>query len=246
MTNYPTAGPPAAPARRRSRWPRVLLIVVLVLAVLLVVLDRGGKYVAERVAADNLQSSQHLPSRPDVTIHGVPFLTQFASGHYDHVSVDADGLPVADGAVRISHLHVDLNQLTVSRNFSTFHANSATATATLGYPELSRRLGIDVSYAGGNRIRASKSFDLPVVGTVSPTISVRPSLVNGALTFGTSTINGAGSQLGIVADALHKLFDVSIPLDGLPFDIKVRSLVADATGVHADLVGSDLTYSSNG
>src|ERR1700712_5607103 len=90
-----------APPRRRSPWLRRFVILVVVLAVLLSVLDRGGDYVAERVAADNLQSSQHLTSRPDVTIHGVPFLTQFVQGDYDHVSVDADGLPVAGGAVRI-------------------------------------------------------------------------------------------------------------------------------------------------
>ncbi|WP_375482983.1 DUF2993 domain-containing protein [uncultured Jatrophihabitans sp.] len=229
-------------ARRRSPWLRRIVVILLVLVVLLVVLDRGGDLVAERIAADNLKSSQHLTSRPDVSIDGVPFLTQFARGKYDHVSVDADDLPVARRTVRISRLHVDLNQLTVSRDFSTFHVNSATAHATISYADLSRRLGITVRYAGNHRIRASKSFDLPVVGTVSPSISVLPQLVNGALTFGKSSINGAGDSLGLVSSALNKLFDVTIPFDGLPFDIKVRSLTADATGLQGRFVGADLTY----
>ena len=236
----------ARATRRRSRWPRRLVVLVVALAVLLVVLDRGGDYIGERIAADNLQSSQHLGSRPDVSIDGVPFLTQFARGKYDHVSVDAADLPVADGAVKVSHLHVDLNQLTVSRNFKTFHVASATADATVTYADLSARLGVTVRYAGNNRITASKSIDLPVVGTISPTISVRPELVNGALTFGRSSINGAGDNLGAVSTVLNKIFDVQIPFDGLPFDIKVRSVTVDAKGLHAQFVGSDLTYSDNG
>ena len=221
-------------------------MLVVVLAVVLIVLDRGGDYIAERIAADNLKSSQHLTSRPDVSIDGVPFLTQFARGKYDHVAVDADDLPVADGAVQVSHLHVDLNQLVVSRDFKTFHVSSATAAATITYADLSTRLGVTVRYAGNNRVTASKTIDLPVVGTISPSISVRPELVNGALTFGRSSINGAGDNLGAVSTVLNKIFDVRIPFDGLPFEIKVRSVTVDATGLHARFVGADLTYSDDG
>ena len=235
----------AAGRRPRSPWLRRLVIVVIVVAVLLAVLDRGGDLLAERIAADNLQSSQHLSSRPDVSIDGVPFLTQFARRKYDHISVDAHDLPVDGGAVNISRLHVDLNQLTISRDFSTFHVVSATAEATITYADLSRRLGVEVHYAGDNRIKASKSIDLPVVGTVTPTITVAPALVNGALAFGKSAINGGGDDLGAVAEALTKVFDLSIPLDGLPFDIRVRSLRADASGVQAGFVGADLTLDKN-
>ncbi|WP_375499304.1 DUF2993 domain-containing protein [uncultured Jatrophihabitans sp.] len=240
-----TAEQTIAHPRRRSRWLRRVLILVVVLLVLLVVLDRGGDYLAERLAAENLQSSQHLENRPDVSIDGVPFLTQFVRRNYDHLIVDADDLPVADGALNIQHLHVDMNKLTLSRDFATFHVQSLTAKATIDYADLGKRLGVDVRYVGNSRIRASKTFDLPVIGTISPTISVRPALVNGALTFGKSSINGAGDNLGAVATALNEIFNVSLPLDGLPFDIKVRSLTVDPTGLHASFVGADLTSRNN-
>ncbi len=234
------------PARRRSPWLRRLVVFVLVLVVLLVVLDRGGDYVAERLTAEHLQSAEHLGSRPDVSIDGVPFLTQFAQRDFDHITVDADDLPVAAGAVQISHLHVDLNQLTVSRDFASFHVDSTTGRATIDYADLSRRLGIDVRYAGNNRIKASKSFDLPVVGRISPSITVRPTLVNGALTFGASSINGAGDNLGVVSAALNKIFDVRIPFDQVPFQLRIRSLTVDAQGLQARFVGADLSISRSG
>ncbi len=237
-----TMGETYARPRRRNPWLSRIVVLLVVVVVLLVVLDRGGDYVAERIAADNLQSSQHLRTRPDVSIDGVPFLTQFAARKYDHISVDADDLPVADGALNISRLHVDLNRLTVSRDFATFHVGSATADATISYADLSSRLGVTVTYAGNNRIKAAKTIDLPVIGTVSPTISVRPALVNGALTFGKSSINGAGDNLAAVSSALKKIFNVSVSLDGLPFDVMVRSLTVDSTGLHAKFVGADLTF----
>ena len=81
-----------------------------------------------------------------------------------------------------------------------------------------------------------------MVGTVTPTISVRPVVANGALSFGRSQINGAGDSLGLVSGVLSKVFAVSIPLDGLPFQVQVRSLTVDRSGLHAGFVGADLTY----
>lgn len=241
MTTWTDDGHTVRAPRRRSRWPRRLVVLVIVLAVLLVVLDRGGDYVAERLTAEHLQSAEHLGSRPDVSIDGVPFLTQFAQRDFDHITVDVDDLPVAAGAVRISHLHVDLDQLTVSRDFASFHVDTTTGRATIDYADLSRRLGIDVRYAGNNRIRASKSLELPGVGTIAPTITVRPALVNGALTFGASSINGAGDNLGVGSAALNKIFDVRIPLDRVPFQLRIRSLTVGPQGLQARFVGADLT-----
>lgn len=232
--------------QRRSPWLRRVAVTLLLLLVVLIVLDRGGDLVAERLAANTMQSSQHLEHRPDVSIEGVPFLTQFARRDYDHVTVDADDLPVADGSVNVSHLHVDLYRLTISRDFATVHVGSGTARATISYADLSKRLGVDVRYAGNNRIRASKTFDLPIVGRITPNITVRPALVNGALTFGSSSINGAGDNLGSVSGALRNIFDLSVPLTGLPFQIKVRSLTVDSSGLHADFVAADLTLTKTG
>jgi hypothetical protein len=230
---------------RGGRGVRRLVIALLVLVVLLVVADRGGDYVAERVAADKLKTSQNLATTPDVTIHGVPFLTQFASGKYDHINVTANDVPIGSKsrAAQLSHLDVDLNQVTVSKSFGHIHVNSATANGTIDYHDLSRLLGITVRYAGGDRIKASKKFS--VLGkTVNPTITVRPVFANGALAFAKSQINGLG-QLGSEASSvLKKLFSTPVPFQGIPFEITVRTVHVDSGGLEIDLVGSDLDYSN--
>jgi hypothetical protein len=230
---------------RGGRGVRRLVIALLVLIVLLVIADRGGDYTAERVAADKLKTSQNLQTTPDVTIHGVPFLTQFASGKYDHISVTADEVPIGASSSRaqLSRLDVDLNQVTVSKSFSTIHVKSATADATIDYHDLSQLLGITVRYAGGDRIKASKKFT--VLGrTVNPTISVRPVFANGALAFAKSRINGLGQLGSDVSTVLKRLFSTPVPFHGIPFDVTVRTLHVDSGGLEIDLVGSNLDYSN--
>ena len=77
-----------------SRLWKILAIFVVVWAVVLIGLDRGGKYLAEYEAAKAIQNSQHLSSRPDVSLNGVPFLTQLIGGEFDDVTIDANGVIV--------------------------------------------------------------------------------------------------------------------------------------------------------
>ncbi len=226
-----------------GRTARRLLIVVVVLVALLAVADRVGEYVAERVAASTLQQSQHLASRPDVDVGGFPFLNQLATGHYDQITVTADDVPLdnANRALTVSRLRVVLHKLTVSRSFHSFHAQTATAAATISYSQLGSALGVELGYAGAGRLRATKQ--VTVAGTtVRGTVTSRPAFNGTALTFANSTISGAGQASAALADVLNRIFDVRLPLDQIPFDIHVTSLRASSAGVVLDLAGRDLSY----
>ncbi|MBO0690723.1 MAG: DUF2993 domain-containing protein, partial [Candidatus Dormibacteraeota bacterium] len=63
-----------------------VVVVVLVVAVL-VAADRIGANVAAGQISSNLQSQLRLPQQPTTQIQGEPFLTQWASGHYDEIDV---------------------------------------------------------------------------------------------------------------------------------------------------------------
>jgi DUF2993 family protein len=233
----------AAPRRRRRHTGRTLLIVLVVIAALLVVADRVGLYVAERAAADTIQSSQHLPSRPDVDIAGFPFLTQLAAGKSDQITITAKDVPVDKTAhvLSLSQVRIVLHQVTASRTFDHFHADTAQATATISYAELSNALGIDVGYAGDGRIKAAKT--ITVLGqSVQTSISTQPRLVNGALAFGKTNINGLDRLGGDIATALDNIFGLHIPLKGIPFGVHVQSLRVDVAGVQIALAGSDLSF----
>jgi LmeA-like phospholipid-binding len=227
------------------RFARTLLIALVVLVILLIAADRVGDYVAERAAGNTIKSSQHLDARPDVDIAGFPFLTQLAAGKYDEITVTATDVPVGRGRLLLdlSKVRLVLHTLTVSRDFSRFHARTADARATISYADLSNTLGIDVAYAGNGRIKARKS--VTVLGqTVHASLNTRPELVNGALGFAATQIDNAGQLGGAVTGALNQAFDLAIPLQGIPFNIRVRSLQVAPAGVLVDLTGTDVTYSS--
>jgi hypothetical protein len=227
-----------------SKKLRALVVTVLVVLALVVVADRVGNYVAERIAGDTIETSQHLSSRPDVSIDDLPFLTQFASGKYGQVTVTAHNVPVGPTShqLDISQVRVVLHDVQVSHSFSSVRAAPAAATATISYADLTKALGIDVHYGGNGRVVAGDKISI-LGRTVNATISATPKLVNGALRFGTPVINGLGQLGGAVVNALDNAFDLRLPLSGIPFDVSVRSLQATSQGVEIQLSGANLSYS---
>ena len=228
-----------------GRAARGLAIGLAVLIVILVIADRVGDYVAERVTGDTIESSQHLTSRPDVDIAGFPFLTQLATGHYGKVTIRAHDVPVTGVSrpLNISKLTVVLHTVTVSRDFSSVRADHATADATIAYADLSSALGVEVAYAGDGRITARKQ--VTVLGhTVAGSVTAKPQLEGGTLSFGDVSVDDAGRLGANVTSLLGKVFDLRLPLQGIPFRIRVQSLGVDAQGVQIQLTGRDLAYAT--
>lgn len=232
--------------RDRGGAGRKLLIAVLVIVVVLVALDRIGDAVAQRYAADTIQSSQHLPKRPSVDITGFPFLTQLAAGNFDEIVLSDDDVPVGSGSVdvRLSTVRVTLHGVHVARDLSSVHADVADAVATMTYADLGRALGhgVQVRYARRGRIVASTSVQA-LGQSYRGSISATPQLDGNALTFGATRVNDVGTVAAAAATALRHVLAVRLPLDGIPFDIRVQSLRADRSGLHLALVGRNLSYS---
>jgi hypothetical protein len=239
----PTYAP--TPARRRRRkWPIVLLVVVLVLAGLFVAADRIALSLAENKAASALQSSQHLTTKPDVSVQGFPFLTQLAAGRFGEVIVTASDVAVGQNRdVDLRNVRVDLHDVTVSNNYSTVHAKTATAQATIGFTELSRLLRTPVHYGGDGRLVARPTVQLLGLtfhGTVSAVVHASSEQ---GLTFGDpkASVNGVNIPAA-VTDAFVQVFRHSISLSGLPFGVRVTGAGVTSAGVVVALAGSNLTY----
>jgi hypothetical protein len=226
------------------RLVRRVAIIVVVLLALLVALDRVGVYVADRAAADTIKSSQHLTSTPSVDIGGFPFLTQLITGHYDQVTITADNVPVRSGteSLELSRVRVMLHSLTVSRDFHSVQAKSAAATGLITYAELGKALGLTVSYAGDGRITAAKTITVAGV-TVHGKLTATPELRNGALAFRNASVAGAGALGSEAVNLLTRVFTVALPLQGIPFAVRVERLQVNNTGIVLSLAGQDLTYS---
>lgn len=235
---------PPAPARRRRRWPIVLLIVLLVLVGLAVVADRVALGFAEDKAASALQSSQELSHKPDVTVDGFPFLTQLAAGDFGEIVVTANDVSVGTAHdVHIDRVRVDLHDVTVSNNYSTFHANTATADGSMGYAELSRLLRTPVRAGSNGRLVAHPSVHL-LGQTFSGTVSaiVHASSARG-ITFTDPKVTVSGITLPAVASrALAAVFTRTVSLAGLPFHVRVTGVRVTPGALVLQLAGRDLTY----
>ena len=233
--------PPRRPRRHRVR--TLLLTMIAVLAVVAIA-DQVARLISERVGAERFQSTQHLSTRPDVAIHGWPFLTQLARGRFSDVRLHATGLIVQEGNtdLRIQSLEADLQGVVPSWNLASAHADSGTGTVLVTYPELSRALGVDLRYRGAGRVQASTPVTVlgqTLTATASASIKVDG---NGNLAFTNVEVDVAGITVPQqVTDFITQRLDNTVSLNHLPSDLKITSVTADQQGVHADLVVHNAT-----
>jgi hypothetical protein len=231
------------PPRRRARWPWVLLGVVVVLAGLFVAADRIARYVAQNKAAETLQSSQHLNTKPDVNVAGFPFLTQLLAGEFDSVTISAHGVDVGNDALQIDSIVVHLHHVTVPRDESQVRARTATAQAKIDYDQLSHALGVSVRNGGAGRLVAKPS--VTVAGqTFTGTVSAVPHASSTGIRFTDPKVSVGSVQLpDVAARALVRVFSKVISLAGVPFNVRVTGADVTDDGLVLHLVGHNLVYS---
>lgn len=106
MTTMTNPGQPRTAPRRRPRSRRLIITLVVVVG-LLVAADFGAAAVFEYQVSKRAREQFDLTDDPAVKVQGFSFLAQAISGEYDHVSIDAKGVPVKD-TLRDLEVHVDL------------------------------------------------------------------------------------------------------------------------------------------
>lgn len=220
---------------------RTLLWTLAVLALLAVGLDRGADWYAEREVAARLAADQDLAVTPDVDVAGFPFLTQALARRFDEVTATTRDVVVRDGdaELRLARLQVTLSDVTTDRDLSRVDAARGRAVATVSYAELGRLTGLEVGYAGDGRVRGGR--DVEVLGqTFTPNVVVRPRLTDGTLRF--TEAAAEGSLPPAVTAVVASAFDVDLPVDGLPFDVRPESVDATEAGLRLRLSGRDLSY----
>lgn len=220
---------------------RLLIVVLIFLIAVVVAVDRVGGLVAAHVLASKLESDEHLPNRPSVSISGIPFLTQALSGKYHEVSVTAHEVPVEHVAVTtlIAHLHgvhvplgkifhgsvhtVPVDRVDGSAFVSFDDANSYLATHSPAGSLVRLVGGSNGSVLLTDRLRlAGKVVTLHGVGSLTVSRNV--------IGVGVRQLTGAPAALisGLVGN-----LSVTLPLQALPFRIVLQSVTVTSTGVMA-------------
>lgn len=143
--------------RPRRRWGRRVLITLIVLLVLvgmvLFVVDRFGASYAERRIADRVAQevaeNKATSAAPDVTIGGVPFVTQVLAGRYKEITIllrDFKGpagqgrtvtMPLLD--IRAKDVRAPLN--TIRSGNGDIVATTVTGAATIDYAQVAALIG---------------------------------------------------------------------------------------------------------
>jgi LmeA-like phospholipid-binding len=216
---------------------RKLLILIPLLIVVLIAIDRAGVLLADREIGTRVQSAYDLPTRPDVSVHGFPFLTQVASGNYQEIDISikaakADGVQVRDIHARFTGVHAPLSLL-FGQDSAHVTATEATGNAVIPYSQVERRLPGGITLSGdGSSLRVKGKTPL---GTIEGTARL------GVTRSGISVSPEHITVDGVSAGALATRFTSVIPVGQLPLHLSVTAvhpgrdgLVIAAAGHHVN------------
>jgi DUF2993 family protein len=201
---------------------RRFFILIVVLVMLAVVVDRAAWWFAQRTIAQEIQKSEDLAERPDVSVGGFPFLTQVLRGKYKQVDATLQD-PAVDGGLKIDSLDVRLRGVQVSTSdaingrVDSVPVDSATAVVFVSFESLNA--------AAQQNLKNSRSE-----------VKFRPGSAKTLAVTGTYSSSGLSAKLDLEARLVAQDGDLVVQLapetlDGLPSALRpqVKSLVAKAS-----------------
>ncbi|WP_203827370.1 LmeA family phospholipid-binding protein [Actinoplanes palleronii] len=219
-----------------------LIITGAVLGGLVAAGSAGDRYAATSAAdrlAERLRCAAGLTEPPEVTLGGIPFLTQLARGRFDEVRVTAASVTVGrfSGGLRATARQVRTAG-------DAFRAASLTVTATMSYAGTAASTGVaglsGLGYDGAGRLRMAVTTqvlgrDVPVVVHAVPEIAgdalvVRPVEVE----IPVIGVRLPAAQLG------EKAAPRTIPLPELPGGLHYRGAEAAEDGLQITVDGTDV------
>jgi hypothetical protein len=228
---------------------RALLILLLVLAVLLVVVDRVGVAIAEDRVAEGIAEEAGLDDPPVVDVVGFPVLDEAVRGRYDEVRIAftaADlGQPEGTEAdVVLRGVEVPLGDL-LDGAVQRVPVERIDGTATLSYQLLAAQLGGDTRVErDGDGLRITRTVE--VLGREVPlTASGDVTLDGSDLVVDVEKAAGAGVEVpDIVIDRAADLLDLRYTVPPLPFGLRLTDVRPADEGVVVDVAAKDTVIES--
>jgi hypothetical protein len=253
--------------RPRKRWGRRLLITLIVLLVILgaglVVLDRFAVSYAERRISDEVTTQvadqQATSEKPDVTIEGVPFLTQVADGKYQEIKIqlaDFSGpagngktikIPLLD--VRATNVVAPLDTIRSGRGEIT--ASSVTGSGTIDYAQLTTLIGqrdLKIAEKDGKLVGSApvQALGQTFNASFTATLTVR----NGVLQVRFTDVTAAElPNIPLVRAAINtyaKRLGVDLKVPKLPLKLALQKVEARPDGLHITAGANDVSLNSAG
>ncbi|MDP9846963.1 DUF2993 domain-containing protein [Streptosporangium lutulentum] len=221
---------------------RKLVAFLILLLVLGVILDRVAVAGAQREIATRAMAVYDLDTPPEVTIVGVPFLTQAIAGRYDEVKVDAGAMSVA--GVRLSSVDftlygitAPLEDLVLRADQLDMRAERVAGTVVIPVATLNQKApqGIKVAVAGDG---LNVDGEITVLGQkVSAKATMKIELVKDELRF---TPEKVTLGEGIPVPQPERFIAYTIPIKNLPFDLKVTGVKVVPEGIEVSGEATDV------
>lgn len=221
----------------------VVVVVAAVLAVAFYGLDAYAHARVEREVAAQLRTELGTAEPPTVDIAGWPFLTQLATRKLREVHVVADDVGRTNDAVLpIRHADLTLHDVTTTDFWTTMNVARADGTALVDHDALKQAAGVPLVYSGNGRYTidgAQSLYGLTVQATVSGRLAL--DVADQTVSLADAKVEVAGYTLpDVVAQQLIKAVVRPIPLEGVPFELRVTSVEAADDGLHVGLDGRDI------
>lgn len=232
-----------------NRSLKVAAVVVLVLAVLLGVADRVSAHYAEsairdrvaaKLAAEDIESAP-----PEVTITGIPFLTQVASGNYDEIKVNLRDVKV--GSLPIPLLEVRAFDVRASASGLMEGTEEVVATrvdgvATLSYASLVEASGLEGVTLSGDGQVVRISGEVPLAGELTGAAKV--TVVDGRVRIQVTELTAANA-----GDATQQIIDryrqrlgaATFRLPEMPFRLRLVSVEPGHGGLKIGMSADEVT-----
>jgi len=225
---------------------RRLLIVLVVLAALLVAADRVGVVVAQNRLASEIQQQLDLDAKPDVSIRGIPFLTQAIRGTYKDIRVqlpDVDAGDVQDLSVnaRLQGAHVSLSDA-LGGNVDRIPVDQISGTLLIPYDQLARASGISglTITREGDSLRLTGSVQVlgrPVKAEAVGRVEVN----DGRIAINAEQAKVAGIPVPTaVLDEAARLLSFRVQPQNLPLNLRITAVHLTDTGLLVDAVSDDV------
>jgi hypothetical protein len=222
-----------------------LLVAVGVLLGLLLVADRVAPLIADDRVAARVQQSAGLREPPEVELHGFPFLTQAIRGRYERIEVHATD--VRSGDLTLARLDTTLRGAEISLPDALYNrpvpvpAAQVEAEALVAYDELTRRQGsreLTVT-PRGDRLRVTG--EVVVLGQTLRAAAVSSiEVVDGELVVTAESFEVGNSTANrLLTDALRGVFDFRVPLEDLPYGLRLQEASVTDEGILLRATGRD-------
>lgn len=219
---------------------RKAVIALVVAIVVLIGLDRGGWAVTNYALEGQLKTQLKLDKKPKARVHGIPFLTQVIGGKYDNIEVDAKDVSAGrlahvDADVHLHGAHVPLGKL-LGWNIDKIPVDHATAQVTVPYSELARLSDVPGLTAKAHGDAVTLTAPLTGLGTV--TAVATPKLTGNVVSVqpSSASVNGRPLPVALVGRLAYRL-----PVDSLPFQLKLTGLHVTADGLTGSATADHIT-----